>query len=207
MTDEDWLLVVELDDEAHAYSLGERLRALDLGHDARRRLGRRAVVSRTPNSLFVYTHTRAGAEEAERIVRELLAADRLTADLRIVRWHPDAEAWEAADVPLPQTEAEQEAEREELEDRKRVEVAGGGWYDWAVHVTAPERAAAGELEQEMRVRRYRVERHWRFLTIFALSEDNATAIASLVLELVPDAEVAVEPIIDEPAFVLARTFL
>jgi hypothetical protein len=60
MTGEDWRLVVELDDEANATSLGERLRALELGHDARRRLGSWAVVSRSQDTVFVYTRTRVG---------------------------------------------------------------------------------------------------------------------------------------------------
>lgn len=138
-------------------------------------------------------------------MRELLAGDRLSANLRTVRWHPDAEEWQEVAVPLPRTEAEREAEREQLEDRKRAEVAAGGTYDWTVEATAPDRAAAVELERRLRARELAVERHWRFVTVRALTGDRANEAAALILELSPDAEVVVEPIIAEPSFVLART--
>ena len=205
MTAEDWRVDVELDDERHPYSLGERLRALDLDDEARKRVGGRVVVSRKGSKLFLYARTRDAAQEAERIVRELLAGDRLSANLRTVRWHPDAEEWQEVAVPLPRTEAEREAEREQLEDRKRAEVAAGGTYDWTVEATAPDRAAAVELERRLRARELAVERHWRFVTVRALTRDRANEAAALILELSPDAEVVVEPIIDEPSFVLART--
>ena len=62
-----------------------------------------------------------------------------------------------------------------------------------------------ELERRLRARELAVERHWRFVTVRALTRDWANDAAALILELSPDAEVVVEPIIAEPSFVLART--
>ena len=207
MTGDDWRVDIELDDEEHGYTLGERLRALDLDDEARQRLGQRVIVSRTGSTLFLYTISQAQADEAARVVRDLLSADRLTAEVRIVRWHPDAEEWEDADVPLPRTEAERAEEHERLEDRHRDEVEAGGAYDWVVDAIASDHAAAVEVERRLQQRQLPVRRVWRYLIIGALSEEQANEVGSLVLELDPGAEVGVEPVVNEPSFVLARTLL
>jgi hypothetical protein len=58
--DEDRRVEVELSDEERGYSFGERLRALDLDDDARKRLGSRVIVTRDGSKLFLYTRTRGG---------------------------------------------------------------------------------------------------------------------------------------------------
>ena len=106
VSDEDWRVEVELDDEQHGYSLGERLRALDLDDEVRKRLGGRVMVTRDGSKLFLYTTTEDEANQAERLVQELVGAERLTADIRTMRWHPLEESWEDASEPLPRTEEE-----------------------------------------------------------------------------------------------------
>lgn len=206
---EDWRVEVELDDEQHGYSLGERLRALDLDDEARERLGRRVMVTRDGSKLFLYTTTEDEAGQAERVLRELVGAERLTAEIRTTRWHPLEESWEDASVPLPRTEAERERERERLEERERREVEAGGGYDWQVHVRAPGRAEAADLERRLRDRALPVERRWRYLTVGALTENQAGELASLIRDELPEAEVGIEPSLDlpSPAFVLIRSWL
>ena len=92
VADEDWRVEVELDDEQHGYSLGERLRALDLDDEARKRLGRQVIVTRDGSRLFLYTETRDEADEAARVVQELASDDRLTVELHTTRWHPAEQA-------------------------------------------------------------------------------------------------------------------
>jgi hypothetical protein len=209
MDGEDWRVEVELDDEQHGYSLGERLRSADLDDEARERLGRRVIVTRDGSKLFLYTTTGEEAEEASRMVQELARADGLTAEVRTTRWHPDEEAWRDASVPLPRTEEEREDERERLEERERAEVAAGESYDWHVHVRAPDRGAAMELEQQLRARGLHVERRWRFLTIDVLTEDDAWEIAEQLQTQVPQDDVEVEPTMDVPSpfFVRLRSWL
>jgi hypothetical protein len=207
MTGDDWRVDVELDDEEHGYMLGERLRALDLDDEARKRLGQRVIVSRTGSTLFLYTTSRTQADEAARVVRELVSADRLTAEVRILRWHPDAREWEDADVPLPRTEAERAEEHERLEERHRADVEAGGAYDWVVDAIASDHPSAVTLERQLRQRQLPVRRVWRYLIIGALGEEQANEIGSLILELAPGTEVGVEPVVDEPSFVLARALL
>jgi hypothetical protein len=204
---DDWRVEVDLDDERHGYSLGERLSAVDLDDEARQRLDGRVLVTRNGAKLFLYAGSRERAREAARVMRELLRSEQLTAELRITRWHADGQTWERAAVRLPRTETERADERKRLEERTRLEVEEGASYDWIVQASVGDRAAAVELEQRLRGRQLPVERHWRYVLVDALTEEQADEIASLVLELASEAEVAVEPIIHAtPSYVLARTF-
>jgi len=209
VSDEDWRVEVELDDEEHGFSLGERLRALDLDDEARKHLGRRVIVTRDGSKLFLYTSTRDEAEEAALVVHELLSAERLTAEIRTTRWHPVEEAWEEASVPLPRTGAQRVRERERREERERRKVEAGGEYDWQVHVRASDRAEAAGLEQRLHEHGLPVERRWRYLTIGALTEERADELASRIRDELPEADIAIEPSLDlpSPSFVLIRSWL
>ena len=191
MADEDWRVEVELDDEEHGYSLGERLRALDLDDEVRKRLGREVIVTRDGSRLFLYTATHEEAQEAARVVEELTAAERLTAQIHTTRWHPVEDEWKDASLPLPRTPSEEALERQRREERERQAVAAGGDYDWRVHVRARDRAEAAALEQRLLGQALPVKRRWRFLTIGALTEEQADEIASTVRDALPDADVEV----------------
>ena len=91
--EQEWRVEVDLDDEQHGYSLGERLRSHDLDDDARERLGGGVIVTRDGPRLYVYTKSDAAAREAERVLRELVEADRLTADIRVTVWDEERDAW------------------------------------------------------------------------------------------------------------------
>jgi hypothetical protein len=206
---EDWRVEVDLDDEQHGYSLGERLRALNLDDEARKRLGRRVIVTRDGSKLFLYTNTKEEASEAARVVRELLEAEGLSAETRTTRWHPDEEAWEDASVPLPRSEAERAREQERREERERRDVEAGGDYDWHVEVRAPDRAAAASLGERLRERGLPVDRRWRYLTIGALTEEQAQELETTIREELPEAETRIEPRFElpRPLFVLIRSWL
>jgi hypothetical protein len=209
VTNEDWRVEVELDDEEHGYSLGERLRAVDLDGEARQRLGRRVIVTRDGSRLFLYTRTGEEAEEAARVVRELVRAEEVTAEIRTKRWHPVEEAWEDASVPLPRTGAERERELERREERERQEVAAGGEYDWHVHVRASDGGVAERLEQRLRDQGLPVERRWRYLTIGALTDDQADELAARIRDELPAAEIEIQPTLDVPSplFVMIQSWL
>lgn len=200
MAGEDWRVEVELNDQEHGYSLGERLRALDLDDDARERLGRRVIVTRDGSKLFLYTTTEAEANEAARVVQELAAADRLTAEVRKTQWHPVEEAWKDPSVPLPRSDEDRERELE----RREADQEATGDYDWYVHVHAPDRGAADELERRLRDRDFSVERRWRYLTIGAASEEQIEEITATIRDGLPQAKVEVEPTRDVPATFFVR---
>lgn len=93
MADEEWRVEVELDDAENGLSIGERLRALDLDDEARKRLGDQVIVTRDGSRMLLYARTEDGAREAERAVTDLVAADELTAEIAVTRWNPAERAW------------------------------------------------------------------------------------------------------------------
>ena len=114
---EEFRVEVELDDDEHHLSLSERLRAVDLDDEARERLGSRVIVTRDGSHLFLYAQSELSCAEAERVVRELIAEDGLTATVRSTRWHPVEEAWKDSSEPLPSSPEELEAEKRAREER------------------------------------------------------------------------------------------
>jgi hypothetical protein len=90
---DEWRVEVELDDERHGYSLGERLRSHDLDDEARKRLGGGVIVTRDGSRLYAYTTSGAAAHEAERVLRELVDGERLTAEIGVTVWDEERDAW------------------------------------------------------------------------------------------------------------------
>jgi hypothetical protein len=122
--DEEFRVEVELDDDQHHLTLAERLRAVDLDDEARERLGSQVIVTRDGSHLFLYATTQASCEEAERVVRELLSEDDLTASVASTRWHPVEGAWKDVSEPLPETSEDLEAEESAREARQADEDDG-----------------------------------------------------------------------------------
>jgi hypothetical protein len=203
--EDEWRVEIDLADEAHGFGLGERLRAHDLDDEARDRLGRRVVVTRDGPRVFLYSGNEAEAREAERVARELVAADDLTAEISVTRWHQLEEAWKDASIPLPRSDEEQREEVERKEEAEREE----GSYDWLVKVDMPSRSEAGKLEELLEGEGYRVHRRWRYLTVDVLSEEGANDLARRLQDMVPaEAEVSVDANPDDiptPVFVLLES--
>lgn len=190
---EDYRVEVELDDAEHGYSTEESLRAVDLDEDAEARLGGAVMVTRDGSRLFLYATSEAGAREAERVVRELVAQDELTAEIAITRWHPVEEAWKHISIPLPETEAEQQAEVAAFEAAEAREAAIEGEHDWHVVASLPSRTEAVELADRLATDGNPVRRRWRFVTVGVLTEDRAEELAErLRAELSDEADVRIE---------------
>jgi hypothetical protein len=189
---EEWRLQVELDDEQHGLSLGERLRSASLDDQARERLGDRAIVTRDGSNLFVYTDSEEAAREAERVVRELLSEDELSAEIWLARWHPDAEEWKDAEVPLPETEGEREAERRGREAAALARAEDTGELPYEVSVGLPRLGQAEELERSLRDEGLPVHRRWRHVLVGAPSEERAEELADRLRGELQGAEVSVE---------------
>ncbi len=195
LPDEEWRVEVDLDDERHGYPLSERLRAHDLDDDARERLGGRVIVTRDGPHLYLYTATEVGAREAERVIRELLDEDDLTADIAVTRWESDAEAW----VPASEAAGPERARAGRAED-----------HDWFVLVEPPEGQDAAALAEQLSAEGHAVERRWRYLVIGAASEADANAVAERVrMDLGPDARVEVRAAVEvaSPGFVMFESML
>jgi hypothetical protein len=190
---DEFRVEVELDDDEHGYSLGERLRALDLDDDARERLGRSVMVTRDGSRLFLYAASEAQAREAERVVRELVDADQLTAKIFVTRWHPVEQSWKDATIPLPRTEEEEAAEYAAREAAEAAESEMEGEYDWHVVIRLPGRDEAAELADKLESEDVPVARRWRYVVAGALTEERAEELAErLRVELPDDVEISVE---------------
>jgi hypothetical protein len=208
--EDEWRVEIDLDDEEHGYGLGERLRAEDLDDEARERLGRRAVVTRDGARVFVYTGSEREAREAERVARELVAVDELTAEIRVMRWHPVEEAWKDTSIPLPRTPQEEQEEASRKEEAEWQEAEQEGSFDWLVKVALPGRSEAAELEERLSVEGFPVHRRWRYVTVDVVTEERANELGSRLREELPEAEVWVEANRDDipsPAFVLLESRL
>jgi hypothetical protein len=199
---EDWRIQVDLDDDEHGYSMSERLRALDLDDQARVRLGDRVVVSRDGSHLFLYAATAEQAQEAERIVRELVAADDLTAEISTSRWHPVEQAWKDPSIPLPSTEESLADERERREVADEREAKSTDSWNWHLRVELPDRGEAVALAERLESEGLRVHRRWRYVTVDLATEESARELADRLAATLPEGtELTVETKPPDPLFV------
>jgi hypothetical protein len=195
---DEWRVEVELSDERQGGALGERLRSHDLDDEARERLGPRVIVSKDGPHVYLYATSEEQAREAERVVRELLAAEGRKATVRLTRWHPDEEEWKNASLPLPATEGERAVERARHTAAEEMEAEIEGTWDWEVAIDMPGRHEAIELQRELLAKGRDVERAWRFLTVGAPTEERAEELAAELRDRLPeDAEVWVQGNPDE----------
>jgi hypothetical protein len=186
VTNDEWRVEVDLDDEEHGFTLGERIRGLDLDEEAQERLGGTVTVTHDGPRLFLYATSEEAAREAERVARDLLEAEELTGTVRVTRWHPDAEEWLDASVPLPQSEEQREAERRRHETAEVAEAAEEGEWDYEVHVDPPGHREAVELEEKLKAEGLPVRRRWKHMRIGAPTEERAEEIAAKVQAMAPD---------------------
>jgi hypothetical protein len=186
---EEWRVEVDLEDEQHGLTLGERLRSLDLDDKARERLGDRVVVSRDGPRMFLYAATEEQAREAERVASDLAAAEGLSAETALTRWHPDEEVWKDPSVPLPQTDEERAAE----EERHEIAQERAGREEWEIRVDLPSLRETHDLAGRLGDEGLRVHRRWRHLLVGAATESRATELADRIRSQAPaEARVQVE---------------
>ena len=197
MSNDEWRVEIDLDDEQNGYSLSERFRSHDLDDEARKRLGRRAIVSRDGPRVFLYTGTEAQAREAERIARELVAAEDLTADIDVTRWDAEAEEW-----VFPTGESAEVGDDEPLAEED---------YPWLLTIELESRGDAADAEELRRGAAGPVHRRWHYVTVDARTEDEANELANRFRDQLPmDAKMWVEANpegVPNPAFVYLESKL
>jgi hypothetical protein len=189
---EDFRVEVELDDDEYGYSLWERLRALHLDNEARKRLGDSVVVTRDGSRLFLYGADERRAREAETVVRQLVEEDALSAEIKLTRWHPVEEEWEDVAVPLPRTPEEERAEFEDRVAEEAEEAEEEGAYDWHVVLHLPSRDDAAELAQRLESESLPVAHRWRYVVVGLLTEEEAAELADRLRREIRGAEISVE---------------
>ena len=168
--DDEFRVEVELDDDEHGYSIGERLRALDLDDDARERLGSSVLVTRDGSRLFLYAASEPQAREAERVVRE--PRRRRRPDRRDRR-HALASGrggrGRTRRSPCPRRPAEEQAEEAARGAAEAEEARAEGRYDWEVVAHLPSRDEAVELAARLEAEGIPALRRWRYVVAGAVS--------------------------------------
>ena len=180
---EDWRLTARLENSVAEDVLASlREHAVE---DAQKRLGKAVAVSADGPNLFAYADSREAIHHAESIIGDLLREQGVGAEMTIHRWHDIEERWEDEDVPLPETDAERQAEHERLEAEEAAESQESGRALWEVRVELPShretRALANRLEEEGSP----VIARWKFLIVGAESEDAAHELADRLREEAP----------------------
>jgi hypothetical protein len=193
---DDFRVVIEFEEEVDGLRFGRLLGERDFEQEVHNLLEEGVVVTRDGRRVFLYTATQRQAEAAEKVARELIAQDDMKAEVApIMRWHPVAEEWEDASVPLPQTETEVQAEHERWEDRQEEEAEASGYAEWEVRVDlASHRDAVAFAEQLEAEGITPITRRWKYVLIGTATDDDARALAErLQGEAPPGATVKAEP--------------
>jgi hypothetical protein len=190
---EDWRLEIDFDDEQHGERLSEALLESTLERDVHQRLGERIVVSADRGRVFLYADTEGAARAAERVVSSLAAEHDWSTTLALTRWHPEAEEWQPADRPLPQTPEERVAEHARLLEQERRDTSDERLAEWEVRVAAPSLRAAFALAKRLDGEGVPHVRRWRYVFVGATDEDAANAWAERLRGEAPaGSEVSVE---------------
>ena len=87
----------------------------------RSRVGTEVSVTAGEEGIFLYAATADAAAAAEGVAREVLARQRLVADIRVERWDPSCQAWLS---PGGAAAAELPSRQERNPGRRRLRAAG-----------------------------------------------------------------------------------
>jgi hypothetical protein len=174
---DDWRLQAGLFDDGAARGLTERLAAERLGEGIETAFGDQLIVSVDGPNVFCYAGERAQAELAADAIRTIAAERGWDVELELKRWHPTAEEWEDADVPLPTTDAERAAEHAQRIAKEREESAARGYAEYEVRVQCSSHRETVELTERLEDEGLPVVRRWRYLLVGASDEDAANALA------------------------------
>jgi len=182
---DEWRVEVALDRDAHTDTLSGALHDLQLDNEARKLLGGSVIVTRDGSYLFVYAWHEQSAQEAERVVKDIMDHEKLIGQVRLMRWHPVAEEWKDAEEPLPEDEAALAEEMRENEEEGRKEASYGA-YPWEVVIDLPHVRETFKLADRLRGEGFPVKRRFRYLLVGANTEDDAVELGKRLEAEVPD---------------------
>jgi hypothetical protein len=170
----DWRVTAHLNDVGQAQQAVHALSAQQVEAEIHGRLGGRVALGTDgARSVFLYTHTEDAAAAAQQVLSDLLTGHQMTADFTVDRWHPVAEEWEPADVPLPADDASIRAEREQVDVEETSESLASGHALYEVRVQLPSHHESVAFATRLAGEGYSVTRRWRFLVVGANNADQA----------------------------------
>jgi hypothetical protein len=174
---DDWRLRIRLEDAATADALTARLRDHTTADDLTPTMHDRIVVTSDGPEVFCYTGTREQAEATQRAVVQLAGDEGWAAQYELMHWHPTAEQWEDADLPLPDTDAQRAQEIQERIAQERADSAEQGYPDFEVRVQCDSRGEASQLADRLRDEGIPVVHRWSAVLVGATDEDSAEQLA------------------------------
>ena len=190
---DDWRVTISVSGQAPAGQAQQQVPLREVEEDIRGQVGRGIAVGAGDAQVFLYAGTETAARDAEQIARDVLAGHGIAADSALHRWHPIEERWENPDVPMPQTEAERQAEHQRLLDTETAESLTTGAAQWEVRVELGSHRQAVTLARKLEGEGRAVVRRWKFLLIGANNQDEAQALAEQIRQEAPlDAAVIAE---------------
>jgi hypothetical protein len=174
---DEWRLQIDVQGEHDAGSLTERLNAAELEHELSEAFHDRLIVSGEGPRVFVYAGTREQAEHARALIAKLAEAHSWDLVTELTHWHPEAEAWEDPELPLPASDAARVAEHEELIASERERLLATGEPEFEVRVDLPSHREAVRFAEQLRAEGLPAIRRWKYLVVGAADEDSAKALA------------------------------
>jgi hypothetical protein len=190
---DDWRLRIDLHEHSSAHQLSELLEKGEIEHELDDSFTDRVVVSVDDAEVFCYTGSRAQAEAAGQLIRQVIAQHGWSADIELTHWHPVAEEWESADAPLPDSEADAARERAERIADERAESAEEGYPEFEVRIKSGSRRHAGELSDRLEQEGIPNVHRWSYVLVGATDERSAQQLAERLRGEVPaGTEITVE---------------
>jgi hypothetical protein len=183
---DEWRVEVALDRDEHADTLSGALHDLQLDNEARKRLGGSVIVTRDGRFLFIYAWHEESAQEAERVVKDIMDQEKLIGQVRLMRWHPLAEDWKDAEEELPDDEAARAEEIRAAEHEGAREAREFGEFAWEVVIDLPHVRETLPLAKKLREEGLPVKRRFSYLLVGAPSEDGAIELGKRLEGEVPD---------------------
>ena len=182
----DWRLTVRLREGGQVGRAVEHLGTHKVEAELQRRLGGRVVVGvGDGDEFFLYTRSRDASAATRDSVDAVLESHGLEAEYRLDRWHPVEEEWEPADVSMPASAEEIEAERQRLDAEETSESLAGGVALFEVRVQLRSHGESVALAERLRDEGYSVVRRWRFVVVGANNADQAAEFADSIRHRAP----------------------
>lgn len=188
---DDLCLAIAFPSDDDAKALLDELHELEV--EGRGTFDERLIVSRDGARVYVYGDTEERLGSARDLLHEAMQARGLGGMMRMSRWHPIEERWEPAELPLPRTDEEREAERLVRLARETEESLESGYAEWEVRIELPSHRETVELARRLEAAGVPVVRRWTYLLIGAANEDEAADLAHRLEVEAPEARVSVEP--------------
>ena len=122
-------------------------------------------VSQTRTGVFLYAASAPAAEQAEQVVRDVLAEHDVTADVRCDQWNPITKSWTS---------------HESLMNAERRKSVATGRAAWLVRVGPSSHRELKALALRLEAEGFSVAWRWRYLFAGASCEDEAHTLADRI---------------------------